>query len=151
MNHGTLGLPIHYHLPEFTQTHVHRVRDAIQPSHPRSSPSPDPIPPSIRVFSNESTLCMRWPKYWSFSLFPAISKARFDFQKQAAYHQQICHNEHCKSLPLRIHKTNHKVATCDFLISLSQTQLRRQDIHMVYHWQFFIKTTQQYHRKKICD
>ena len=98
---------------------------------------PAPIPPSIRVFSNESTLCMRWPKYWSFSLFPAISKARFDFQKQAAYHQQICHNEHCKSLPLRIHKTNHKVATCDFLISLSQTQLRRQDIHMVYHWQFF--------------
>ena len=67
----------------------------------------------------------------------AISKARFDFHKQAAYHQQICHNEHCKSLSLRIHKTNHKVATCDFLISLSQTQLRRQDIHMVYHWQFF--------------
>ena len=110
-----------------------------------------PIHPSIRVSSNESTLCMRWPKYWSFSLFLAISKARFDFQKQAAYHQQICHNEHCKSLSLRIHKTNHKVPTCGFLIRLSQTQLRRQDIHMVYHWQFFIKTTQQYHRKKICD
>ena len=42
--------------------------DAIQPSHPLSSPSPPaPIPPSIRVFSNESTLRMRWPKYWSFS------------------------------------------------------------------------------------
>ena len=48
----------------------------------------------------------------------AISKARFDFQKQAAYHQQICHNEHCKSLSLRIHKTNRKVPTCGFLISL---------------------------------
>ena len=52
---------------EFTQTHVHRVSDAIQPSHPLSSPSPTPIFPSIKVFSNESTLCMRWPKYWSFS------------------------------------------------------------------------------------
>ena len=42
--------------------------DAIQPSHPLSSPFPSAsIPPSIRVFSNKSTLCMRWPKYWSFS------------------------------------------------------------------------------------
>ena len=48
---------------KFTQTHVHRVGDAIQPSHPLLSPSP----PTIRVFSNESTLHMRWPKYWSFS------------------------------------------------------------------------------------
>ena len=48
--------------PEFTQTHVHRVSDAIQPSHPLSSPSPlAPIPPSIRVFSNESTLRLREP------------------------------------------------------------------------------------------
>ena len=62
------GLPIHHQLLKFTQTHVHRVSDAIQPSNPLSSPSlPPPIPPSIRVFSNESTLCMRWPKYWSFS------------------------------------------------------------------------------------
>ena len=46
----------------------HRVSDAIQPSHPRSSPSPPaPNPSQIRVFSNESTLRMRWPKYWSFS------------------------------------------------------------------------------------
>ena len=64
MNRSTPGLPVHHHLPEFTQTHVHQVSDAIQPSHPRSSPSPPaPIPPSIRVFSNESTHRMRWPKY----------------------------------------------------------------------------------------
>ena len=69
MNRSTPGLPVHHHLLEFTQTHVHQVGDAIQPSHPLSSPFPPaPIPPSIRVFSNESTLCMRWPKYWSFSL-----------------------------------------------------------------------------------
>ena len=49
MNHSTPGLPVHHHLPEFTQTHIHRAHDAIQPSHPRSSP----IPHSIRVFSNE--------------------------------------------------------------------------------------------------
>ena len=68
MNHSMPGLPVHHQLPEFTQTHVHRVSDAIQPSHPLLSPSPlAPIPPSIRVFSNESALRMRWPKYWSFS------------------------------------------------------------------------------------
>ena len=68
VNHSTPGLPVHHQLPEFTQTHVHRVSDAIQPSLPLSSllllP---PIPPSIRVFSNESTFRMSWPKYWSFS------------------------------------------------------------------------------------
>ena len=62
------GLPVHHQLPEFTQTHVHRVCDAIQPSHPLLPllllPS---IFPSIRVFFNESVLHIRWPKYWSFS------------------------------------------------------------------------------------
>ena len=68
MNRSTPGLPVHHQLLEFTQTHVHRVSDAIQPSHPLLSPSPPAsTPPSIRVFSNESTLLMRWPKYWSFS------------------------------------------------------------------------------------
>ena len=68
MNHSTPGLPVHHRLPEFTQTHVHRVGYAIQPSHPLLSPSPPPsIFPNIRVFSNESALRIRWPKYWSFS------------------------------------------------------------------------------------
>ena len=54
--------------PELTQTHVHLVGDAIQPSHPLSSPLLLPsIFPSIRVFSNESALLIRWQKYWSFS------------------------------------------------------------------------------------
>ena len=75
MNRSTPGLPVHHQLPEFTQTHVHRVGDAIQLSHPRSSPSLlPPIPPSIRLFSNESTLRMRWPKYWSFSFSIIPSK-----------------------------------------------------------------------------
>ena len=68
MNHSTPDLPVHHHLPEFTQTHVHWVGDAIQPSYLLLSPStPASIFPSIRVFSNESALRIRWPKYWSFS------------------------------------------------------------------------------------
>ena len=62
------GFPVHHQLPKLTQTHVHRVCDAIQPSYPMSSllllPS---IFPSIRIFSNESVLHIRWPKYQSFS------------------------------------------------------------------------------------
>jgi len=68
MDWRTPGLPVHHQLLEFTQTHVHWVGDAIQLSHPLSSPSsPAPIFPSISVFSNESALLIRWPKYWSFS------------------------------------------------------------------------------------
>ena len=75
MNRSMPGLTVHHQLPEFTRTHGHRVSDAIQPTHPLSSPSPPAlIPPSIRVFSNESALRMRWPKYWSFSFCIIPSK-----------------------------------------------------------------------------
>ena len=68
MDYSMPGLPIHHQLQEFTQTHVHQVSDAIQPSHPLSSPFPPPsIFPSIRVFSSESILHIRWSKNWSFS------------------------------------------------------------------------------------
>ena len=70
--HSTPGFHVHHQLPEHAQTHVHRVGDVIQPSHPLLSPSPLPsIFPSIRVFSNESLLCIRWPRYWSFSISPS--------------------------------------------------------------------------------
>ena len=46
MNYSTPGLPVHHHLPEFTQTHIHRVSDATQPSNPLSSPSPPALNPS---------------------------------------------------------------------------------------------------------
>ena len=65
MNRSMPGLPVHHQLPEFTQTHAHRVGDAIQPSHPLSSSSPPaPNPSQHHSFP---TLHMRWPKYWSFS------------------------------------------------------------------------------------
>ena len=68
MDCSTRGLPVHHQLLEFTQTHVHRVGDAIQSSHPLSSLFLQPsIFASIRVFSSESAFCIRWPKFWSFS------------------------------------------------------------------------------------
>ena len=69
MNHSTPGLPVHHQLPEFTQTHVHRVSDAMQPSHPLSSPSPPaPSPSQHQTLFQWVNLHMRWPKYWSFSI-----------------------------------------------------------------------------------
>ena len=74
MDCSTPGFPVLHHLPKLAQTHVHRVGDAIQSSHPSCPllllPS---IFPSIRVFFNESALHIRWPKYWScsFSISPS--------------------------------------------------------------------------------
>ena len=75
MNHSTPGLPVHHQLLESTQTHVHRVNDAIQPSHPLSSPFPPALNLSQHqgVFSSESVLPIRWPKYWSFSFNTSLS------------------------------------------------------------------------------
>ena len=73
MDCSTPGFPVHHQLPEFTQTHVLWVGDAVQPYHPLSSPSPafNLCQSSIRVFSSESILRARWPKYWSFTICPS--------------------------------------------------------------------------------
>ena len=68
--HGlkNIRLPVHYQITELPQTYTHQVGVAIQPSHPLSSPSPPAFNLShIRIFSNESALHFRWPKYWNFS------------------------------------------------------------------------------------
>ena len=81
------SFPVHHQLPELAETHVHQLGDAIQPSHPLSSPS---LPASffhrIRVFSSVSVLCIRWPKYWSFcfsispsSEYSAVISFRIDW------------------------------------------------------------------------
>ena len=71
---STPGFPVHHQLAGLTQTHVHRVSDAMQPSHPLSSPSPSAFNlPSIRVFSTESVLLISWPEYWSFSFSISLS------------------------------------------------------------------------------
>ena len=105
MNCSTPGLPVYHQLPEFIQTHVHRVDDAIQPSHPLSSPSP-PAPNLSQHQSlfQESTLCMRWPKYWSFSFSISPSKEHSAY-KQDAYKQG--HN--IKKMVLLMFKTSPKI------------------------------------------
>ena len=68
MHYSMPGFPVHHQPPELAQTHVHQVGDAIQPSHLCHPLLLLPSDfPSIRVFSNESVLCIRCPKYWSFS------------------------------------------------------------------------------------
>ena len=75
MHSSTPGFLVHHQLPDFTQTQVHQVGDAIQPSHPLSSPFPPvPNPFQHQSLSNESTLRMRWPEYWSFSFSIIPSK-----------------------------------------------------------------------------
>ena len=87
MNLSTPGLPVHRHLLELPQTHVH---ESVMPSSHLILGCPllllPPIPPSIRVFSSESTLRMRWPKYWSFSFsiipskeIPGLNSFRMDW------------------------------------------------------------------------
>ena len=68
------GFPVHHLLPKLAQTYVHRVGDAIQPSHPLFSPSP----PVFNLSQHQGlfqaliqVLCIRWPKYWSFSISPS--------------------------------------------------------------------------------
>ena len=80
MNRSTPGLPVHHQLPEATETHVHWVGDAIQPSHPLSSSSPPPL--SLSQYQG----LFRWPKYWSFSFnispsneYPGLISFRMDW------------------------------------------------------------------------
>ena len=74
MDCSTPGHPVHHQLLELAQTHIHLVGDAIQPSHPLLAPSvPSSVFSSIRIFSCELALCIRWPKYWifAFSISPS--------------------------------------------------------------------------------
>ena len=94
MNYSRPCLPVHHQLLESTQTHVHWVGDAIQPSHLcRPLLFLPSIFPSIRVFSNESALPIRWPKYWSFSFnishtseHPGLISFRMDWLDLLAVH-----------------------------------------------------------------
>ena len=133
------GLPVHHQLPEFTQTQVHRVSDAIQPSHPLSSPSPPvPNPSSIRVFSNESTLRMRWPKYWSFSFsiipskeIPGLISFRMDWLDLLAVQGTL------KSL-LQHHSSKASILQCSafFTVQLSHPYMTTGKTIALTRWTF---------------
>ena len=118
---STPGLPVHHHLPEFTQTHAHWVSDAVQPSHLLSPLLLHSIFPSIRVFSNESALPIRWPKYWSFSFnispsneYSGLTSFRMDWLDLLAVQGTL------KSL-LQHHSSKASVLRCSvfFIVQLS--------------------------------
>ena len=103
MDCSTPVFPVHHQLPELAQTHVYQVGDAIQPSHPLLSPSPTAFSLSQQqgLFS-ESVLCIRWPKYWSFSFsfspsneYSGLISFRVDWFDLLAYvdHLQIMFRE----------------------------------------------------------
>ena len=123
MNRSTPGLPVHHQLLEFTQTHVYRVSDAIQPSHPLSSPSPPaPNPSQHQGLSNESTLHMRWPKDWSFSFsispsneHPGLVSFRKDWLDLLAFQGTL-------KILLQHHNSKASIPQCStfFMIQLSR-------------------------------
>ena len=116
------GLTVHHQLLEFTQTRVHLVRDAIQPSYLRWSPSPPaPNPSQHQSISSESALHMRWPKYWSFSFriipskeHPGLISFRMDWLDLLAVQRIL------KSL-LQHHSSKASVLQCSafFTVQLS--------------------------------
>ena len=122
MNRSTPGLPVHHQLPEFTQTHV--IGSVMPSSHLilcRPLLLLPPIPPSIRVFSNESTLCIRWPKYWSFrfSISPSNEHPRL-ISYRVDWLDLLAVQETLKNL-LQHHSLNASVLRCSafFIVQLS--------------------------------
>ena len=131
MNHSTPGLPVHQQLPEFTQTHVHLIL-----CHPLLLLPP--IPPSIRVFSNESTLRMRWPEYCSFSFsiipseeHPGLISFRMDWLDLLAVQGTL------KSL-LQHHSSKASVLWCStfFTVQLSHPYMTTGKTIALTRWAF---------------
>ena len=122
MNRSTPGLPVHHQLLKFTQTHVHRVSDAIQPTHPLSSLSPPALNLSQHQgLFNESALCISGPKYWSFSFnispsneHPGLTSFRLDWLDLLAVQGTL------KSL-LQHHSSKASILRCSafFMVQLS--------------------------------
>ena len=144
MDCSTTGLPVHHQLPEFSQTHVHRVGDAIQPSHPLSSPSPPPsICLNLRVFSNEPVLRIRWPKDRSFS---------FSISPSEEYSRLISFRMDCfdifavqgtlKSL-LQHHSSKASILQCSalFMVQLSHPFMTTRKTIALTRWTFVGKVT----------
>ena len=134
MGCSTPGFPVHHQLPEFTQTHVHRVGDAIQPSHPLSFPSPAfNLSQHQGVFQwvSSSVLHIRWPKYWSFSFsinpsseYSGLISSRMDWLDLFAVQGTL------KSL-LQHHSSKASVLQCSaiFMVQVSYPYMITQKNH----------------------
>ena len=140
LQHPWPGFPVPHYLQQFAQTHVYRISDAIQPSHPLLSPSLlTSIFPSIRVFSNESALHNRWPKYCSFSFsinpsneHPGLVSFRRDWLDLLAV--QGTH----KSL-LQHHSSKASILQCSafFIVQLSHPYMSIGKTIALTRWTFF--------------
>ena len=138
------GFPILHHLLEIAQTHVHWVSDAIQPSHLLSSPSPPLFNlSSIKVFSNESVLPIRWPKYSSFSFsvgpsneYSALISIRIEWFDLLAVQGTL------KSL-LQYHSSKASVLWCSafIIVQLSHPYMTTGKIIALTRWNFVGKVT----------
>ena len=136
------GLPVHHQLPEFTQTHVHRVSDAIQPSHPLSSPSP----PILNLSQHQGliqSLHIRWPNYWSFSFsiippneYSGLITFRIDWLNLLAVQRTL------KSL-LQNHTSKASVLHCSafFIVQLSPPNMTTGKTIALTRWTFVGKVT----------
>ena len=139
MNRSTPGLPVHHQLLESTQTHVHCVSDAIQPSHPLSSPSPSALNLSQHQgLLNESALRIRWPKYWSFSFnispsneHPGLISFRMDWLDLLAAQGTL------KSL-LQYHSSKASTLQCSafFIVQLSHPYMTTGKTIALIRWTF---------------
>ena len=142
MDCSTPGFPVHHQPPEFSQIHVHGVSDAIQPSHPLSSPILlSSIFPSIMAFSNESFLPIQWPKYWSFgfciSLFNEYSLMIF-FKND--WFDLLAVQGTLKSL-LQHHSSKASILQCSgfFMIQLSHPYMTTGKTIALTRWTFLGK------------
>ena len=142
MNCSMPGFPVLHYLPEFVQTHVRWASDAIQPSHSLLPPSPlSSIFPSIRVFSNESALGIRWPKFWrlSFSTSPSneysgLISFRMDWFDLLAIQRTL------KSL-LQHHSSKASILqhSAIFMVQLSHPYMTTGKIMVLTEWTFVNK------------
>ena len=113
MDCSTPGFPVLHYLPEFAQSHVHWGGDAIQPSRPLLPPFLLPsILLSLKIFSNELTPHIRWPKYWSFSVSPSYIAVQFSSVAQSC--STLCDPMNCSTSGLPVHQQ---------LLEFTQTQV----------------------------
>ena len=132
------GFPVLHHLPEHAQTHVHRVSDAIQPSHPLLSPSPSAFNvSSIKVFSNELAPCIRWPNFCGFSFSISSSKGYSGLISfRMAWLDLLAVQGTLKSLQHHILKSSITWCSAFFMVQLSHPYMITRKTIALTRWTF---------------
>ena len=138
------GLPVHHQLLKLVQMHVHRVGDVIQPSHPLSSPFPIVFNLSqLQIFSNESVLHIRWPKYrsFSFSISPSNEYSRL-ISFRMEWLDLLAVQGTLKSL-LQHHSSRASILQCSafFIVQLLHPYMTTGKTVALSRWTFFGKVT----------